>query len=71
MIKHNREGESHLAEVMCQTEAAKLWHVRARTIQYHIDRGSLCARKAGGRWIVTTRSLIRLYGLPPGGIHFD
>jgi hypothetical protein len=71
MITHNRAGERHLAQVISAAEAARIWHVRNATIKYHLDRGSLCGRKSGMVWLVTTASLIALYGIPPQGIDFS
>lgn len=61
-----RVSDEDLYLVLSISEAAEIWHVSPSTLRYHIDRGTLPARKCGHTVIVPVTGMIALYGNPNG-----
>lgn len=58
-------GAEYLIKVVSVTEAARLFNVDRRTIQYHIDKRNIAARKMHNTYIISIDSLISYYGRVP------
>lgn len=55
-----------LDAVLTKPEVCAMWNVDRKTVQLHIDRGTLEGRQSGvnGVWLVTRASVVRLWGNP-------
>lgn len=60
----SHEEIHEIEHVYTMDEVAAGWHKHYKTVKLAIDTGRLTARKAGRQWLISRRSVIRLWGNP-------
>lgn len=67
--KINSPEEFEIYSSVTRAEACRLWDKWPKTIQNHIDKGNLVARRSEGTWQISVSSLGQLWGRPPEPPH--